>query len=463
MRTALRSYRPRSIRVLPVIVAALAGSTAIVACATEGTESPPTFGPVVEAGASDGGTRDAATTDGRAGDGGATNLDASATTDATSADAGADARVDSGTPDASRDASVDTGSASGSTTVDAGCPDGVIAIVGGTVTTAFGAFWTNGNAAPATTIGTSTASTPAILASGSTFYTLFRTSGSNALRATEGTAGTWGTLANVGTSLVLDAPAMALVGTQPNVVYRGTDSKMYGGVYSGGAWNGAADPVGGSGTAQSFGPSAPVAMGGATELLVAQSGDNGHVYAQKRTTTWETATQISTEVADKAISPALSPLRGGPRDAMLVWVNQQGHTLKYATRSAGTWTTPASVYDLPSNLAFSNYPVVVSALPAGRAVLAYRGTDDNLYFSVFDGATSPTWSAPARVTSAANMTPTVPSLAEGTCGSDAVLGFVDGTAGGLVKLTRFTGNGTWTPPEVVPQTNGTTFVAIATR
>ena len=423
-------------------------------CASSDEDGPPTYGPVVEAGTSDSSTaasdatanRDASAANDASRDTGLdTGLDGTSTTDARSTDAVADVARDVVVPPA-----------------DAGCPSGYIAIAGGNTTAAFGALWNDGRFTPAISIGTSSASPPALLSAGTGFLAVFRASGTNLLSSAQATLTDWGQLSALGTVAAENVPTLALVGTEPNLVYRGTDSKFYRGAFTSNAWDSANEPVGIGGD-QSFGPSGPASTAVGSELLFAQSGTDGHVYARKRVGTWQTPIQVSTEVADKQISPALSPLVGGTRDALAVWVNLQGHLLKYSTRSGSNWSAPADVYNMaPSNVAFSDLRVVVSPLAAGRAVLAYTGTDGNVYFSLFDGATQPTWSAPARVTTAANMSPTVPALAGGTCSSDAVLGFVDGSTGGVVKLTRLSGT-SWTTPETVPQTNGTSFVAIATK
>jgi len=122
-------------------------------------------------------------------------------------------------------------------------------------------------------------------------------------------------------------------------------------------------------------------------------------------------------------------------------------------RTAGTWGTPMQI---DAN-AYSNDPVALGALPGGKAIVVFRGSDGKPYFSTWDGAT--TWTAPAPVVSNDPAIASVPSIAPGVCGADALVAFAE--SGGGVAIAPFSG-GAFGAPQPVAGTSGAKFVAIGT-
>jgi hypothetical protein len=260
-------------------------------------------------------------------------------------------------------------------------------------------------------------------------------------------------LAPIATATTQGPPVLATIGSATHVVYWGSDSKFYHGTYSAGAWDGAGDPVGGSGS-QSFGSSAPTLAAVGTELVVGQTGTNATLYAQSWTGgTWALATAITGASVEPTASPTLVTLTGGSAELLVVAPSQTNDVLYFATRTAGTWGTLAPV---SGTTTYTSYPVALAALPGGKAVMVYEGGDTKPYVSAFDGAS---WSAPASLVSGTN--PTLlspPQITAGVCGNDATVALVP--SNGVVSITSLSG-GTWSAPTALAGTSSVTYASIA--
>jgi hypothetical protein len=107
---------------------------------------------------------------------------------------------------------------------------------------------------------------------------------------------------------------------------------------------------------------------------------------------------------------------------------------------------------LPNSL--TNDPVSLTALPGGRALLAFRGQDNFPYFTLYSGGS---WSAVAPLFSP-NLQIDNPSAVAPGCGADAVMAYV---SGGAVYRTELSGD-SWSPAVLVGGT-GMQYVAVATQ
>jgi hypothetical protein len=86
-----------------------------------------------------------------------------------------------------------------------------------------------------------------------------------------------------------------------------------------------------------------------------------------------------------------------------------------------------------------------------------------MYFSLFDGAGTGTWTQPAPIASTPVRSVSPPSVAAVPCGAGAVVAFVDGsTTPTEIRISRFQGPG-WSLPETVPALTGLAHVGIAAK
>ena len=148
------------------------------------------------------------------------------------------------------------------------------------------------------------------------------------------------------------------------------------------------------------------------------------------------------------VIPSLAIVRmtSGP-ELMLAYARQSDSAVLYATRSSGTWSTPATI---PSALAAA--PVALAALPGGDAVLAFHGTNDQLYYSTYSGGS---WSAVAPLLSPNVGVVGSPALARGIGGDVAEIAFVE--SDGAAYHSRYAG-GSWSTPVAI---GGSSLAGIA--
>ena len=367
--------------------------------------------------------------------------DTSSSADSSHHDAHVEAGGDSGHDAARADTSTD---AAADVTLDAPsdvkgaadasvCPSGLgtIALVGGTSTVSFGATSKNGGAWAVASFGSSSVhAAPAVIAFNGGFLSVFPTA-TTAIQSTLFTT-SWSTPANIpaigdsaNPALENGAPSLASGGaSSAHLVYQGSDDKFYHGVYSGGAWGPADDPVGGAGASQGFGPSAPAAAAVGTTLYAANDGSNSGLYVDAlppgAPATWGAAAAI-TGAGVGGVPPTMVALTGGSFDLMLVYEAKTSNTLYSTVHTAGagggTWSTPLEV------AATANTASAVSLAPlaGGGAVLVYLGTTNSFpYFSVYGPLPTPAWTTPAEIYPGSLPLASAPSVAAGTCGVDAV-------------------------------------------
>jgi hypothetical protein len=330
-----------------------------------------------------------------------------------------------------------------------------IAFIGGNGTSAFGAGGPPSNIASATI--------PATLLDCPKPVAIVR-SGSGLLAAIAEADGTlastpyqtsWADPAAVASAKTIDSPALAAGSQTAHLVYQAADYKYYHAQYTQSAWDSATDPVGGSGSSQSFGARSPGAATAGSDLVIVQAGSDSYLYDQTWNVSWQAAHKQGSAGVQQTISPTMIALSGGASDLLATYMRNADYKVMAVARSAGTWT--ASPMQIDVN-AYSNDPAVLAPLPAGKALLVFRGSDQKPYFSTWDGAT--TWTAPAAVVTNANpIVLSTPSIAPGVCGADAVVAWAE--SGGGVKWANFSG-GTFGSPQSLAGTSGSTFVAVAT-
>jgi len=248
-------------------------------------------------------------------------------------------------------------------------------------------------------------------------------------------------------------------GTTAHVVYWGGagDGTYYLGSYSG-SWDGAIDPVEQDGGTQSFGSSGPAAAAVGSSVVVVQSGTNGTLYDQTWTAgAWQAANAHAGTAVVPTLSPAVVALQGGTADLLAVYVRSGGDNhLDYTTRTSGTWSAPAEVYDVSGNIAYTGVTPTLAALPNGGAIVVWQGGNNLAYASTYTAGSG--WSAPAQIPSSTTVL-SAPAVASGVCGASAIAAYV--LTGGQVEVTSLTGT-SWSTASAIAGATGMQSVAIAT-
>ena len=429
-------------------------AVAVAACATSGTETlhGPTFG---EEGGHEGGV-DAGTPETGGGGGG----DAADELPVVDGPAGDVTIVDTGSPvDSAASEGSSSGGDTGATETGTTCPSSM-ALLAASGSALAEAVYGHGQWSSASVVSGGAAAAPAIVPLGTGYLASFVGAGAVGAMPLKWAAYTssWTAPAAIGAALGQGTPALAALGTTAHVVYWGSDGKFYHGSYSGSAWDAASDPVKAGAAAQSFGPSAPAAAGTGTTLLAMQSGQDGVVYDQAWSTSWQAASPLAGSSVVSALSPAVVAMNGGTAELMLVFVHAGGagsYYLQYATRTAGVWSTPANVYASGGNVAYASTTPALAALPNGEAILAWQGGSPAYpYVSRYTAGAG--WTAPTPASNDTLVSP--PSLAPGVCGADAVLAYVK--TGGAVQVVTTTG-GVWGTPQAIAGATGMQWTAIA--
>lgn len=380
-------------------------------------------------------------------------LDAEAsTTDApvSMEDAQTDASTDSSTMDAG-DASPN----------DAGACSSTMALLAMGTSAAAEAHFANGQWAIAALVAQGGAAPPAqpnLVPYATGFLGAFVTSGST-MTPLDWTAytGSWTSPAQVAAATAQGTPALAMMGSAAHAVYWGSDGKFYHGIFTG-SWNMANDAVENDGGAQSFGSSAPAAAVVGSTLVVAQAGSSGLLYDQSWTAgAWQPASAHNDALLVTTIAPTMVALQGSAADLMVVFIgasDAHDYHLEYTTRTGGTWSAAADVYNVGSTLAYSGFRPALAALPNGGAVVVWLGnTPSSPYASVYDGTQ---WSVPAQVSTATLAS--APAVATGVCGATAAAAYVDST--GQVAVATLSG-GSWQTPTSINGAIGMASVSIA--
>jgi hypothetical protein len=337
-----------------------------------------------------------------------------------------------------------------------------LAFLGGNATTAFGAGGPAGSAILAAPIPGSVndcgtefgCASPIAIArfDGGLLGVLAQSGG--ALESTP-FASSWADPAPVASAKTIDGPTLAPLSGTAHLVFQDVNYKYVHAEYTQKTWDSASDPVGGSGTSQSFGARGPSAAATGTDLVLVQAGSDSYLYDQTWNASWQPAHKQAGAAVQNTIPPSIIALTGGASELLAAYLRVTDYKVMAVDRKGGTWNATPMLVDVN---AFSNDPITLAPLPGGKALLVFRGSDKKPYFSTWDGASA--WTAPAPVV--AQNDPVIlsaPSAAPGVCGADAVVAWAE--SGGGVKYATFTA-GTFSAPQSVGGTGGAKFVAVGT-
>ncbi len=370
-----------------------------------------------------------------------------------SSDAAADA-ADDVALDAPADSPVDAPS-------DAPSCASTVAILGGNATSLFGAAGPGGAALSAASLPgslrdcgtTSGCADPVAIARFGTGLLAVLATSTGALDSTTMTT-SWADPAAVASASTIDGPSLAVIGATAHLVYQDAQYKYFHAEYTNSAWDAATNPVGGGGSSQSFGARAPSAAAAGADVVVVQAGSDSLLYDQTWNGSWQAAHQQGGAAVENTLPPTMVALSGGSSELLAAYLRVNDYKVMTVARTGGAWGTPMLV---DAN-AYSNNPVALAALPGGKALVVFRGSDGKPYFSVWDGASA--WTAPAPIVGGNDpVIASVPSLAPGVCGADAVVAFA--VSGGGIELASFTA-GSFGAPVAVAGTSGAKFVAVGT-
>jgi hypothetical protein len=260
---------------------------------------------------------------------------------------------------------------------------------------------------------------------------VMRASGSQLLRYTTFTNGSWAAFADVASTITTsDTPALGSASSAAQLVFRGLDDKHYFGSFVS-SWTPSAEPVTPMNMAQSIGPSAAAIVELGAQQVIAFVGNDNSLYVQTRASgSWQNAVNLTGSKA--AVSPALVVPTSGP-ELLVVYAHAEmnqvdDRKLYWASRTSGTWTTPVKIDDA----VFSDDPPTLAALAGGDVLLSYRGTDGAGYSARWS---SGSWGAAAPIGNPNPQVISTPAVSEGLGTAEAELVYITGGAANHVTLT----------------------------
>jgi hypothetical protein len=221
------------------------------------------------------------------------------------------------------------------------------------------------------------------------------------LRFTRWDGSAWSPLADVGTSVFTRSqPSLSSATARSDAasVFHGGDYQHYAMTHASMTWS----FDGQVGT--TYGPNAPVLQARGADATVAfirgSSPVNRPAVVDRTAGTWGPVVTVADESAsfESRHRPSLVAPTSGPQ-LMVAWhtwdasPGRNTYKLRYATRTAGTWTAAADI-----TYAWTDSPVALAALPSGDVIAAYRRTDittsePRLWTSLWT-ASAATWSNP---------------------------------------------------------------------
>jgi hypothetical protein len=273
---------------------------------------------------------------------------------------------------------------------------------------------------------------------------------------------TWSALTQIhGTDVTRGKPAIAVEGATAHVVYQDAASNLQHESYSAGTWAAGPTPVAPAGVA-ACGPSpgvlAPLASG---VSLVYVDGNcpgsdlNDLLNTDLTSGGWQAFKNMANNpvaAANTYPTAALAaPLSGSP-ELVIAYSVVGASQIQGAYRVNGSWNSYSGITGVQSNDELAMAPLASGS----GAVLAYRGTDGNLYTTLFTGS----WAAPAFPFGSATAIAGPPAVARGIGTATAEMAYINNN--GALFHTRLI-SGAWTTPVAVAM-NLTGFgnVAIAT-
>ena len=239
-------------------------------------------------------------------------------------------------------------------------------------------------------------------------------------------------------------------GATSHLVYQDMSYKYWYLAYTG-TWTSMPQAVGPAAN-QSYGPvPATLAARGADTTVAFIDGQSPSVnYAAQidRTGgTWQARADLAGPESF-TVPPAIIPLSAGP-ELMMVFV-QQDAKIAFVTRTGGAWTAPVILAGC-----LTGDRVSLAPLPGGGAILAFRGQDQNLYWTVYAGGA---WSVVAPFSTPNVSIARPPAVTHGIAGDAAEIAFIE--SDGKAYHARLVGS-TWSAPVAVGGTalNGVAIVA----
>jgi hypothetical protein len=282
----------------------------------------------------------------------------------------------------------------------------------------------------------------------------------NVVSSTVWSNGSWGAPSAIAaTAVARSQPYVdATGGTTSHLVYQDATYQYWYLGYSG-TWS-TPQQIGASGT-QFYGPFAATiaALGTSATVSFFDGAGDGHgnfvnwvATSDLVSGTWHAKVDIagtSSTIGGSntyTIPTAVIPFDGGPQE-LIVYVDGNNKVM-FMTGSGMSWSAPVYINDC-----LTNDPVALAPLPNGGAILAFKGQDGNLYWSVHSGGM---WSAVAPFATPNVMVDATPAVTHGSAGDVAEIAYV---SGGRAYHARLIGN-TWSTPVLVGGA-GLTGVAIA--
>lgn len=281
----------------------------------------------------------------------------------------------------------------------------------------------------------------------------------SAILWTKLSGGSWSAPFSVGSASTSAPPAAAAFGGGLRLLYIGDDGKYHMGTYaSTSGWDDAtavAEPTGGITIP---GKSAPAAAAISTSVIMTMAGNDGSL---GRTTfsssSWSTFGKFTGATAYEA-QPALVALDvGGSKDLLLVFTGSD-FLLHGVSRDAAshTWGTPSLVDPSAAPAGARASETSLVAMPGGKAMLLWRGSNNAGYYSIYDSASN-TFGTPKDLLSGSPELASAPVATRGTCGSDVTIAYAKKDGG--VELLRYAG-GKMNGPFTVGGITKATYVGV---
>jgi hypothetical protein len=432
----------RSVRAVPLISMVVAGGASAFGCQLlydkEKLE--------LAAGGGAGGTTTSA------GGGGATTTSTTSTTTSTSSAGGGGAGGTGGsTTSMGGGGTGGTGGTGGSMTTTTVVCDDPLFVLATSATEVLCAHYSpmSGWTSSPRATGSSTARPAAALLDAQTGVGVFYQGGATGpLRAVEVAGGACGAPADVLAVTTKAAPSLAVLGGQVRALFQGavgmgTDHPFVT------AWDPVTKWAAPAQIDMNVFSQAVAGLGASgAEMLAAYGGGDDNLYRVRFAgAAWQLPAACfvdaggACEQANKVITPAIAGLDAG---GWLVVFQEE------ASATQLRWLTATAAGNAPAQAlagASSSSPVALARVEGG-AVLAFRGTDENVYAAVYESSTG-TWGPIQPI--GGGSTAVSPAVAAGTCTHRAELVYVEKSDGSIQHASLE--NGSWSPPAAVAGAN----------
>lgn len=341
------------------------------------------------------------------------------------------------------------------------CTSGTVAVLAGNDSSLTGAVQINGGAWTGAAIaGGAAKSVPSLVAFGTGFVGLTRGPSDALQSVTYGASFSAATA--VGSLTTIGSPALTVLGTSAQAVYLSgapDPNKFLRIENTGASWTTTGDPVISASDAQSFGPTSGTIAAAGADLAFAQDGSNEGLYQRVRSAgAWSPAEAIMGAGTFATGAPPALVAVDGKLDLVLLYAdNTANHVIGYATRDSVTkkWSNAA----VTQATAQTGEQMSVARISQTVVLVTFRGNNARPYTMTGTlGASSITWSLPVPLLADTSTVDSVPAVAKGVCGDDAIAVFA---TGGQIKATRYRSNA-WTVPTTVTGASGSR-VSVATR